>query len=143
MKKLDDLPKKAIFEVPEGYFDRLPGVIQSRIAIKNPVPIAIRRPSYFVLSFRYALPAFILMAASIFVYQNYYGAKSSDAESILATVSSQDLVNYLDDDDVSIEEILDEAIINEIEVDELNTMELDFSEEDLLKLSDEFENDQL
>lgn len=137
MKKLDDLPKKAIFEVPEGYFDRLPGVIQSRISLKSP---SVERPSYFVLSLRYALPTFILMAASIFVYQNYYGAKSSDAESMLATVSSQDLIDYLDEDEVSMEEILDYINVNEIEPDELNTMELNLSEKELLNLSEEFEN---
>jgi hypothetical protein len=140
MKKLEDIPKKSIFEVPEGYFDRLPGIIQSRIAEKRPV----RDPqSYWVLSLRYALPAIVLIAASIFVYQNYYGNQAIDAESILASIDSQELVNYLDDDNVSMEEILDDVDVNEINPDELNTMELDISETDLLNLSEEFENDQL
>jgi CRP-like cAMP-binding protein len=140
MKKLEDIPKKTIFEVPEGYFDKLPGVIQSRIAEKNPVR---ERASYFALSLRYALPAIVLIAASIFVYQNYYNSESSDVESILASVDSQDLVDYLDEDDVSMEDILEDVDAGEINPDELNTMELDFSDVDLLDLSDEFENDQL
>lgn len=145
MKKLEDIPKKTIFEVPEGYFDRLPGVIQSRIAEKNPDR---ERSSYFALSLRYALPAIVLIAASIFLYQNYYNNNNNnnspaDAESMLASVNSQDLIDYLDDDDVSMEDILDDVNTNEINPDELNTMELNFSEMDLLDLSDEFENDQL
>jgi hypothetical protein len=104
MKKLEDIPKKTIFEVPEGYFDKLPGVIQSRIAEQNPVK---ERIPY------------------------------------LASVNSQDLVDYLDEGEVSIDEILDEINADEINPDELNTMDLDFSEADLLELSDEFENDQL
>jgi predicted negative regulator of RcsB-dependent stress response len=140
MKKLEDIPKKAIFEVPERYFDKLPGVIQSRIEEKNPVR---ERASYFALSLRYALPAIVLIAASVFVYQNYHNSQASDAESILASVDSQDLVNYLDEDEVSIEDILEDVNASEINPDELNTMELDFSEIDILELSDEFENDQL
>ena len=140
MKKLEDIPKKDIFEVPEGYFDRLPGVIQSRIAEMNPVR---QRSFYLALSLRYALPAIILIAASFFVYQNYYTSQSTDAESMLASVGSQDLVDYLDDGDVSIEEILEDVNPSEINTDELKTMELDFSEVDLMDLSDEFENDQL
>ena len=31
MKKLEDIPKKQNFEVPEGYFEKLPGIIQSRV----------------------------------------------------------------------------------------------------------------
>lgn len=140
MKKLEDIPKKNIFEVPDGYFDRLPGVIQSRIAENKPLR---ERISYFALSLRYVLPVILVIAASIFVYQNYYNTQPTDTESLLASVSSQDLVEYLDDDDVSIEEILEDVDVNEINPDELNTMELDFSEKDLLNLSDEFENDQL
>ena len=140
MKKLEDIPKKTIFEVPDGYFDKLPGVIQSRIVEQSPVHEPV---SYFVLTLRYALPVVVLIAASIFLYQNYYNAQPTDAASILASVDSQDLVDYLDDDDVSMEEILDDVNVEAINPDELNTMELDFSEEDLLDLSDEFENDQL
>ncbi len=140
MKKLENIPKKAIFEVPEGYFDKLPGVIQSRIAEKNPVR---NRASYFTLSLRYALPALVLIAASIFVYQNYYNSHGADAESILASIGSQDLVDYLDEDEIALEDILEDVNASEINPDELNTMELDFSEVDLLELSDEFENDQL
>ncbi len=140
MKKLEDIPKKNIFEVPDGYFDRLPGVIQSRIAENNPLR---ERTSYFALSLRYVLPVILVITASIFVYQNYYNTQPTDTESLLASVSSQDLVEYLDDDDVSIEEILEDVDVNEINPDELNTMELDFSEKELLNLSDEFENDQL
>ena len=139
MKKLEDIPKKTIFEVPDGYFDKLPGVIQSRIAEKSPIR---ERASYFSLSLRYALPTIVLIAASIFVYQTYYN-QPADVESILASVDSQDLVDYLDEDEVSIEDILEDVNAGEINPDELNTMELDFSEVDLLELSDEFENDQL
>lgn len=140
MKKLEDIPKKQIFEVPEGYFDKLPGVIQSRIAEQNPVR---EKVSYFAFTLRYALPAIVLIAASVFVYQNYYNPQPTDAASMLATVGSQDLVDYLDEDEVTIEDILEDLEAGEINADELNTMELDFSEEDLLDLSDEFENDQL
>lgn len=35
MKKLDDIPKKNVFTTPDGYFDRLPTVIQSRMTAES------------------------------------------------------------------------------------------------------------
>ena len=52
MKKLEDIPKQNIFEVPDGYFDKLPSVIQARIA--KPEPKFWQLPA-----FRYAMPLLI------------------------------------------------------------------------------------
>ena len=37
MKKLEEIPKKEVFKVPEGYFENLPGIIQARVAQQNKV----------------------------------------------------------------------------------------------------------
>jgi hypothetical protein len=66
MKKLDDIPKKNIYKVPDGYFDRLPTVIQARMAKapgRTPLAVTLR------FSLRYALPVIALVAAGIFWFR--------------------------------------------------------------------------
>jgi hypothetical protein len=104
MKKLEDIPKKQIFEVPDGYFEKLPGIIQSRVATER------REPSLWsVRSFglRYALPAVILIAAGIF----WFTRPQSDltTENILASIQTQDLVAYLGEADFTTEELIEDA----------------------------------
>ena len=62
VKKLEDIPKKNIYEVPEGYFDKLPGIIQSRVAKEE----TIRKP-FFVHSLRYAIPAMVVAIVALAV----------------------------------------------------------------------------
>ena len=56
MKKLDEIPKKSIFEAPEGYFDRLPGIIQARV---SPLAVGAKQGPqwmpYFFFGLKYAL----------------------------------------------------------------------------------------
>jgi hypothetical protein len=57
MKKLDDIPKKNIFKVPEGYFEQLPTVIQSRIAKEGSRSPLSGIPGLWL---KYALPVIVL-----------------------------------------------------------------------------------
>jgi hypothetical protein len=103
MKKLEDIPKKGIFEVPEGYFDRLPGIIQARVAEKTPY-IATRPYTRYAL--QYALPVALLLAvAVIFLIPK----EEASAESLLASVSTEELAFYLEQSDLSLDELLDNA----------------------------------
>jgi hypothetical protein len=140
MKKLEDIPKNNIFEVPEGYFDKLPGVIQSRIALDKPTE---ERP-FFALALRYAIPVVVLAVVGIFIFQNYQSGPS-DSESLLATVSNEELVSYLmDGDDASTEELLEGIDINDIDINSLQEeplMDFDLNEQELNNLSNELENE--
>ncbi len=141
MKKLEDLPKNNIFKVPEGYFDKLPGIIQSRIALDKPVEES--RP-FFVLALRYAIPIVVLVAVGIFIFQNYESAPR-DTESLLASISNEELVSYLmEGDDVSTDELLEDININDIDIDNLQEeplMDFDLNEQELNNLSNELENE--
>lgn len=115
MGKLDDIPRKQIFSVPEDYFDELPSRIQSRIAA-TPVDKAV--PPVFRYTLQYALPL-ILIAAIAFFYIGH----EPDAGSILATVATEDLLYYLEDSPLTTEDLLEsvdfsrgdlEAIENEV-----------------------------
>jgi hypothetical protein len=61
MKNLENIPKKNIYEVPEGYFDKLPGIIQARIAAETPET---KKSPFFLYSIRFALPALLIGAIS-------------------------------------------------------------------------------
>jgi hypothetical protein len=103
MKKLEDTPKKDIFEVPDGYFEKLPGVIQARVAAKESNPTF----SFARFSLRYALPAFLLIAGIVFWFTQI--APATDAETLLADIETEALIAYLDETDLSTEELLDQA----------------------------------
>lgn len=116
MSKLEDIPKESIFRVPEKYFEELPSRIQSRISAGKSLSSGnlIRR-----YALRYALP--LVVIAAILVY-NYY--PEPDAESILATVETADIVQYLQQESaLTTDDLLDniefrtedvEAIENEV-----------------------------
>ena len=95
MKKLDDIPKKHPFTVPEGYFNSLPGIIQSRVAEKSGVRVA--KP-YVRYALQYALPVLILVVVSVF----YLVPRSSqDVNSLLASVSTEELAAYLEESEIT------------------------------------------
>lgn len=116
MGRLENIPKKQIFYVPADYFDKtLPAAIQSRVATQSAE--AARKPAFRV-AFRYALPL-VLVAAVLF----YYLQPRTDAESILASVETDDLIIYLQESGMTTEDLLEtvnlsnedlEAIENEI-----------------------------
>jgi len=114
MKKLEDIPKKDVFKVPEGYFENLPTIIQSRVAGRNKEKVFF--PA-FSLALRYALPVVVLGVIGYF----WLGPKAEQksAESILATIETEDLVAYLNETDLTTEELLESVQLDASDVDEL------------------------
>lgn len=107
MKKLDEIPKKQLLEVPDGYFEKLPAIIQSRVTQQS------ENTSWFG-SYRFvvrlAIPVVILIAVGTF----WLSGPQTDvsAETILASVETEQLVAYLDESEVSTEELLENGMIN-------------------------------
>ncbi len=134
---LNDIEKKNIYKVPEGYFDELPGIIQSRITKKEQKPIF----SWSQPVFKLALPAIlVLMIAGYFAFYNE-GIDSKSASEILAEVETEHLIDYLALSEMTIDEILEGVDLNDMEL-EFGSPELDFLEEgeldDLEGLMDDF-----
>ncbi len=130
MKKLEDISKKDIFTVPDGYFDMLPTIIQTRIANKEGVKDS--RP-YFKVALRYGLPLVIVLMGGIFWLNK--SALPSQPESILASVQTEDLIAYLNDSEITTDDLLDVVNfdvtdLNEIEeeVYQLNINDKDFTD---------------
>jgi hypothetical protein len=124
MGKLEDIPKKQFFKVPDGYFEKLPAQIQSRIAT---VKEDTRNNPVFRYGLQYALPI-LLVAAVLF----YYSSAAPDPESILASVETADLINYLQEAGVTTEDVLDNIDFSAQELDAIENAvyELNFQNMD-------------
>lgn len=132
MKKLEDIPKKEVFNVPEGYFEKLPGMIQARVETRKESEV---RP-VFSYALRYALPAVVLFVLGIFWFNRQ--PHVATAESILASIQTEDLVAYLNDADLTTEELLEDVTLN---VEDANQIEgvvygMELSEEDFEDILD-------
>lgn len=106
MKKLEDIPKNHPFKVPEGYFDKLPGVIQARIAEKTEVKEA--KP-YFRYALQYALPVVVLAMVAV-IY--FIPKNTQDVNTMLASVSTEDMVAYLENSEITTEELLEQMTLD-------------------------------
>lgn len=126
MKKLDEIPKKNIYTVPEGYFDELPGIIQSRVSAKSK---AGTRP-YFSFALRYALPAVVLILGAIFWINNRPDVLPQSAEEILATIDTESLVTYLEESEITTDDLLETVDFTQSDVTEIENSIYDFNLQD-------------
>lgn len=130
MKKLEDIPKNNPFSVPDGYFDKLPGVIQARIegtAKKQSVP-------YFRYALQYAMPVIVLIIVAVV----YLTPKNENYNDILSSVSTEQLAAYLEDSDLTTDDILESNGLDEESADaieeEVYFNNIDFNDIDELDL---------
>jgi hypothetical protein len=124
MGQLENIPKKEFFRVPDGYFDKLPAKIQARIETSKPdhgFQPALR------LALLWAIPP-VLVAAALFFY---FGPRP-DTESMLASVETADLIQYLQGADMTTEEVLTivDLSAEELESFENEVYDLDVSDAD-------------
>ncbi len=112
---------KEIFEVPEGYFDKLPSRIQARIKEEETTPQVV-----WVPRLAWAAPVLVIMLGFLYFYNATTSADSVDE--LLAQVSTDEMIAYLDLDEISEEELV--VYFNDME----NIDDLDFGtgEADLL-----------
>lgn len=112
MKKLEDLPRKNIFETPEGYFDQLPATIQMRITSKdNALPAA-----SWSFTLKYAIPVLILTGIGIFWYNS---TTTLSTEEELQAMNPDQLGLYLNETDMSTEELIETVTWSSIDLEEL------------------------
>lgn len=131
MKKLEDIPKKNIFEVPEGYFDRLPGVIQARVAKPEVTPW------YWSPVVKFALPL-VLVAVGLFWFVN---RSNQSIEQQLAGIQTEQLIAYLEDSDLNVEELTESVTWSDTDLEELEEKvysSFDLADEELDLLMQEF-----
>ena len=137
--KLEDIKKKNIYTVPDKYFDQLPTRIQSRVNEKHPVSWLSWNWS---LTYKLAAPAIaIILIVIYFGRTDNYSYQDTDA--ILAQVSTEDIIAYLEFTDITTDDIIENVDFTDIELDfyedgpiiqEFNEMD----EEDMELLLDEY-----
>ena len=103
-KKIDieSLERKSPYRVPDGYFEGLPLKIQSRT--KEP-----KKASEGILITRMQIVWSMTAALAIFFIGWLWYPKSANdptADQLLANIDSEDLIEYLYEEDISTDEIL-------------------------------------
>lgn len=137
--KLEDLPKKQVFNAPDGYFDNLPQRIQQRIAESTP-----RRTAwYFQYKLQYALPVIMLTILGIWMMPE--SKNSSDIEAMLASVETQEILNYLDQSDLTTEELLQDGLFSNEDAESIESEVYQLEVEDAMidQILDEIEIENL
>ena len=125
MKKLEDIPKKEVFKVPEGYFENLPSIIQARVAQQSRQK-EIRPVLTYALQYALPVVAFFALGLFWFIGKN----ETPTAESILASIQTEDLVAYLDEADMTTEELLDDVSLSEEDATEIEGAVYEFDLDD-------------
>lgn len=142
--KLEDINKENIHKVPEGYFDELPQLIQSKIADQQKTADPVyKRNNALRYSFQLALPvAIILMVVGYFAFFKNTSQELSPEE-MLAEVDTNELVLYLEESEITTEEIIENIDLENIEFDFNQTdsdLIDDMSEEELDGLLNDYED---
>lgn len=113
MKKLEEITKKHPFTTPEGYFDKLPGVIQARVSTKQSTK---QHSPYMRYALQYALPVVLIIVATVF----YLKPSTTEApENLLASISEEQLSLYLETTEFTTDYWLDETTIDLESVEEI------------------------
>jgi hypothetical protein len=101
--KLDDTHKKNVFKVPDQYFEEFPGRLQERILEETDQGRGklISFPSYI----RVAVAASILILITFFLFllQNNHPS----VEELLSDVPTESLITYLEESDMSVDELME------------------------------------
>jgi hypothetical protein len=111
--KLEDIHKDNIFKVPDRYFDELPGRIQSRIT-----PVRDDHIPWFSWKVAAAVvvPAMVVLFFLIYTGTPNHTLRSGDPESMIAEVSAEDVIDYLELSDLSADEILEQVVFNDFDL---------------------------
>jgi hypothetical protein len=130
--KLEDLEKKKVLQAPEGYFDELSGNISSKIKNSKSQKTIVFTPSKQIVWSMAASIALLLVSWLVFRSTN---TNESSAEDLLANISDQEIIGYLEYEDLSSFDLservlgdslnfLENSVIPELEIDGIDQNEL-------------------
>jgi hypothetical protein len=134
-KRLEEIDKKQVFIVPDNYFESLPGQIQQKIQSH-----AHRRPAFSFSWLKYGVS---LATVCLFIWAGYIYYHSSDTnqlqtENILAEVSTDAIITYLQQNEVSQFELVERVSQANIELNNGLLYESEVNNEILLEEADTF-----
>ncbi|MGC3946880.1 MAG: hypothetical protein QM762_20575 [Chryseolinea sp.] len=136
MKKLDDIPKQHPFNVPDDYFDKLPGKVQARVQGST-----LRSPAIFGHALKYAVAAVTVAVVAFVWFWTSPATQSDSPEAILASIDTSELVAYLNEGDITTDELLDELHLDNEDVNQIEgaVFNLHVNDTDLNYLLDEID----
>lgn len=130
--KLDDLERRSPFREPEGYFEKLPSVIQARIYDR-----VTEKENSFSVSWSWKRTALLGAAASvvgILLWVTYPQKQLSLGEETLSQVSDEEIITYLKDNHISQSEMVEQPQVAESYSEEdVLLQQLNINDEDLRK----------
>lgn len=111
--KLDELPKKQLYSVPDDYFKELPSIIQAR-TVK---PEQTQAPALnWSSALRYALPVIALAMMLV-----YFGVRINnddiDVQAMIDEIPTEELISYITESEITTDELLSLIDLNELDVD--------------------------
>ncbi len=132
--KLEDIKAKQVFTVPDGYFDQLPSRVQARVATPEKQAVF-----SFPVVLKYALPVVALAIAVIFWMQRHDVNTTQDVHQLLAEIPTADIIDYLEDSDLTLTEIIEDLDVEDDVFDDY-MYELDtITEEDMSVYLEDYE----
>ena len=130
--KLESIDKKTIFTVPEGYFEVLPTLIEARVA-----PTRVARPQRPV-SFLFGwVGRTVAFASVVLALLGAWWFNRQTTSATLAAVSNQEIITYLEESDMTHQELIETASNAGIPLDEALFQRLDISEDELKRVHDQ------
>lgn len=127
--RLDDLKKETPFVVPDGYFENLPQIIQSRIP--NEV---VRKP---LIQWSWQRSAGLVAAMSfllVMVWITFPERQGSLGQEPLSSISDASIVTYLEDQDISYYDLSEHQVVQKaFDTDSTVMYYLDGLDEDLIR----------
>jgi hypothetical protein len=133
VKRLEDIPKITPFKVPEGYFESLPTRIQART---QPQEMVSWLPN-LGMTLKIAIPVFLIALVSIVIWSNSIEPKDTLAG--LDSVSTEQLLAYLESDEITIDEILENASFSSANINTFYPAQEELSPEALEKIAQEYD----
>lgn len=114
--KLEDVNKDNIFKVPEGYFEEFPDRLRKKIddaGHSRRIPVIRIQPIIHMVA-----AAVILMFVIYGIRQ--LGQQSNTADQLLSNISTEELINYLEETDISAEELLESLDVSLITLEDFS-----------------------
>ncbi|MCF2442507.1 hypothetical protein L0657_00965 [Dyadobacter sp. CY345] len=127
--RLDDLKKETPFVVPDGYFENLPQIIQSRI------PNEVVRESFIQWSWRRSAGLVAAMSfLLVMVWITFPERQGSLGQEPLSSISDASIVTYLEDQDISYYDLSEHQVVQKaFDTDSTVMYYLDGLDEDLIR----------
>jgi hypothetical protein len=132
--KLDHIEAKQPFTVPDGYFDKLPNVIQAKATSPKRQSVV-----SYPLALKYALPVVALTIAVIFWLRSVDVNTTQDVHQLLSEIPSNDIIDYLEESDLALMDIIESLEDQEYVFDNYMNEDDTISAEDMSEYLEDYE----